>query len=265
MSPPREPVEESVASLIDAWTVMARRHPDGRVDRIDGVTIPWAGVPLPFLNVCVVDSPCADGADLGRRLHALQAHVAHEPHPWLGVLCEAWVPGDWREIVADAGLHVAMGLTGMVAERIVPPRRPPPELALRRVGDEGSRRAAAEINAQAYGLPGELFDCVADPAFWPDDMHGFVGAADGRDVCTTAVFPALGTAYVALVATHPDHHRKGYAEHVMRHALLEGGAALGLERSILHASDAGRPVYAAMGYADTARFALLSTEPPEEH
>jgi GNAT superfamily N-acetyltransferase len=265
MSPPPPLVKESVASLIEAWTGMAHRFPSGRVDHIDGVTIPWAGVPLPFLNLCVVDSPCADGADLGRRLDAMQAHAAHEPHPWLGALCESWAPDDWREVVAGAGLHVSMMITGMVAERILPPRRPPPALDLRRVEDERSRRAVAELNALAYGLPGGMFDCVADPAFWSGDMHGFVGSVDGQDLCTTGVFPALGTAYVALVATHPGHVRKGYAEHVMRHALREGGAALGLERSILHATDAGRPVYAAMGYEDAARFALLSTEPPEEH
>jgi len=44
-----------------------------------------------------------------------------------------------------------------------------------------------------------------------------------------------------------------------------GGSALGLRRSILHATEAGRPVYAAMGYRDVARFALLSTTPPEQH
>ena len=158
-----------------------------------------------------------------------------------------------------------MPMTGMVAERILPPRRPAPTLDLRRVEDERSRGAVAELNDLAYGLPDGMCDCLVAPAFWPADMHGYVGSVAGQDVTTTTVFPACGALYVALVATHPGHGRKGYAEHVMRHALDEGRAALGLERSILHATDAGRPVYAAMGYEDTARFALLSTEMPEEH
>ena len=167
--------------------------------------------------------------------------------------------------MADAGLHVTMTLTGMVAERVLPPRRPPPAIDLRRVEDEPARRSVAELNQVAYGLPEGMCDCAIEPAFWPADMFGSVGAIDGRDVSTTSVFPVLDTLYVALVATHPDHGRKGYAEHVMRHALDLGAAAVGPRRSILHASDAGRPVYAAMGYEDTARFALLSTEPPEPH
>lgn len=249
MTPSSTQVDESVASLVAAFTLMARRFPGGRVDRLEGVAVLWADVPLPFLNLGIVDSPCADG---------------DERHPWLGCLCEEWVPDDWRDVVADAGMHVSMPLTGMLAERILPPRRPAPALELRRVADERSRRAAAELNNAAYGLPEGLCDCLIDPAFWPDDMHGYVGAVDGQDVTTTSVFAVRGTLYVALVATHPEHGRKGYAEHAMRHALSEGAAALGLQRSILHASEAGRPVYKAMGYEDTARFALLTTEPPAE-
>ncbi len=265
MPPRADLVREAVDSLVDAWSVMARRFPTGRVERIDGVTLPWADVPLPFLNFGVVDSPCADASELRRRLDALRAHLAGAEHPWFGAVCEPWAPGDWRDVVADAGLHVAITITGMVAERLLPPRRPPPPLALRRVDDARGRRAVAELNNLAYELPDGMCDAVADASFWPDDMVGAVGAVDGVDVCTASVFPAAGTRYVALVATHPDHHRKGYAAHVMRHALQEAHAVLGLERSILHATDAGRPVYAAMGYEDTARIALLSTEPPEAH
>lgn len=258
-------VTEAVESLIDAWSVFARRFPQGRVEHLDGVTVTWADVPLPFLNVAILDSPCADRDDLRRRLDALLAHLADARHPWFAALCEEWAPEGWRDVVAEAGLHEAMPLTGMVTERLVPPRRPAPALELRRVDDAAARRAVAELNNVAYGLPYGMCDAVADERFWPDDMHGYVGSVDGVDVCTTSVFPALGTAYVALVATHPDHGRKGYAEHVMRHALEQAGAALDLPRTILHASDAGRPVYAAMGYDDTARFMLLSTEPPADH
>lgn len=257
-------VAESVASLVEAWSIMARRFGSGRVDRLDGVVVPWAGVPLPFLNLAILDSPCADADDLRRRLDALQAHVAGESQPWMGCLCEEWVPGGWRDVVAEAGLHVAMPMTGMVAEGILPPRREPPTVDLRRVSDEASRRTVAALNDVAYGLPAGLCACVAEASYWPADVHGWIGAADGVDVSTASVFPVLDTLYVALVATHPEHGRKGYAEHVMRHALEQAGAELGLQRSILHASDAGRPVYAAMGYAGVARFALLSNEAPAE-
>jgi GNAT superfamily N-acetyltransferase len=68
--------------------------------------------------------------------------------------------------------------------------------------------------------------------------------------------------YVGLVATHPDHQRKGYAEAVMRRSIEEGQAGFGLTRTTLHASEAGRPLYEAMGYDVGPRFNLV-VEPHE--
>lgn len=260
---PEDLILESVRCLAGAWTAFGSRFPGGRVDRLDGVSVFWADVPLSFLNLGLVDTPCADSAQLRRRLDALLEHLAEAEHPWLGCLCEEWVPSDWRDTVEAAGLHVAMPLTGMVTEHLVPPRRPPPPLSLRRVADEASRRAVAELNTMAYELEAGQCDCLAEPAFWPADIYGVVGALDGEDVSTATVLPVENTLYVGLVATKPGHGRQGYAEHVMRHSVERGGEELGLRRTLLHASEAGRPVYAAMGYEETSRFALLTTAPPE--
>jgi len=55
-------------------------------------------------------------------------------------------------------------------------------------------------------------------------------------------------------------HGKGYAEAVMRHAAEQAQAAMGFERIVLHASDMGRPVYAAMGFEGTTRVALIGPQ-----
>jgi GNAT superfamily N-acetyltransferase len=65
---------------------------------------------------------------------------------------------------------------------------------------------------------------------------------------------------VALVATSPDHQRKGYAEAVMRRALDEAREAWGVRRTVLHATAAGQPIYRRMGYADTVRFDAFAGE-----
>jgi predicted GNAT family N-acyltransferase len=57
-----------------------------------------------------------------------------------------------------------------------------------------------------------------------------------------------GYRYVALVATHPDHQRRGYADVVMRRALELSDQTYPDRPKVLHASDAGRPVYERMGY-----------------
>jgi GNAT superfamily N-acetyltransferase len=83
---------------------------------------------------------------------------------------------------------------------------------------------------------------------WVPSNIGIIGAADGRDVATTAAALVGDIIYIALVATEPDCHRRGYAEAVMRTAIDRAVAAFGPRRLWLHASDMGRPVYAAMGF-----------------
>jgi len=57
---------------------------------------------------------------------------------------------------------------------------------------------------------------------------------------------------VALVATDPAFQRRGYAEAAMRHALAVAAQRHGAGPTVLHATDAGRPIYARMGYATIA-------------
>ncbi|MHC5212115.1 MAG: GNAT family N-acetyltransferase [Planctomycetota bacterium] len=265
--PPTTPTPPAVAAsarlFLDAFTRLIARVPGSRCGPFPGGTVLWSGTPLPFFNFCFLDAPAPDAAALRRHLDAALAYAADEPEPWFDVLCTEWLPAGWQDVVADAGLHVAQPVTGMVADALSPPRRPPPALAMRRVGDEASRRAVAEINRAAYDVPAGMCDCLAGAALWQDDLFGIVGSVDGEDVSTATAYAQGDVLYVAMVATLPDHGRKGYGELVMREALARAGEATGIERTALHASEAGRPVYAAMGYEETAHFVLLSTEAHE--
>ncbi len=46
----------------------------------------------------------------------------------------------------------------------------------------------------------------------------------------------------------------------MRHAVAEGQRAMGVQRTTLHASMMGHPVYAAMGYVQGPRLVLVGVE-----
>jgi predicted acetyltransferase len=91
-------------------------------------------------------------------------------------------------------------------------------------------------------------------------MIGVVGLAGDIPVATASVALIDGVAYVALVATNPEHQGKGYAEAVMRRALDESREAWGVTRTVLHATAAGQPVYRRMGYADVVRFDAFAGE-----
>ncbi len=62
---------------------------------------------------------------------------------------------------------------------------------------------------------------------------------------------------MALVATDPVHRRRGYADAAMRRALEVAAAAHGALPTLLHATDAGRPVYERMGYSPIATHTML--------
>jgi ribosomal protein S18 acetylase RimI-like enzyme len=57
-------------------------------------------------------------------------------------------------------------------------------------------------------------------------------------------------AYVLNVYTHPDYRRLGLARQLMT-ALMDWCRAQGLKTVVLHASDAGRPLYESLGFRQT--------------
>lgn len=249
--------EESVRLLIDTWVMLVERLPTGKTERSGGVVTALGHVPLPFLNMGTPDSPIEDGDELRRRLRLLTDRVAQYSHPWMFAICEDWAPEDWQAVAGEFGLEVALRLTGMATDRLKPPRRPLPELEFRRVQDDATARDIAEINMHAYGMTPEMVECICNLHLWKEDTHGYVGYLDGRAVTSSATFPVNGTVYVAFVATLPEDNGKGYAEAVMRHSIVEGGRAMGLSRTTLHASEAGCALYEAMGYEKNTHFSWL--------
>jgi GNAT superfamily N-acetyltransferase len=118
--------------------------------------------------------------------------------------------------------------------------------------DDGGCGDIIDVNSAAYGL-----DLAASKpafgrgAFWADHV-AVLGRADGVPATSAAVMLAGGHRYVALVATQPSHQKRGFAEAAMRHALSVAADKFGERPSFLHASDAGRPIYARMGYETVA-------------
>ena len=200
----------------------------------------------------------AGAEDLRGALAVVKERAKTCAHASLLALCEAWAPAVWEQVALDEGFAMALNMTGMAADHLLPPRRALPELAFRRVSDEAAARDLAMINAQAYGMPSDLFECLCNLHLWHADSFGYVGYAAGKAITCAAAFPVRGTMYIALVATVPEAHGKGYAEAVMRHVIEQAARSMGRLHMTLHASDMGRPVYRAMGFEPGARVMLLA-------
>jgi GNAT superfamily N-acetyltransferase len=250
--------EENVKLLIASWKVMTERFAGSKFESSGGVTSAFANLELPFLNVSVQDRPATDETNLRHMLQTMRQRAKTCPHHSMIALCEDWLPQNGQAIATEEGFTFALYVTGMAADELLPVRRPAPELEYRRVQDETTARDLAMINAVAYGMPTEMWEGMCNVQLWQSDSYGYVGYRDGKAISCAAALPVDGTMYIALVATLPEEHGKGYAEAVMRKAIEQGQIEMGKRRIILHASDMGQPLYRSMGFSAGGKIPLFS-------
>jgi GNAT superfamily N-acetyltransferase len=252
-------VDLSFRQMLGAWRIMCAPSP-GRTDGSEGgVDFVFSGIPVPFFNVALVTDPRVSSdalASCGRRACAWAAdkHV-----PWLFVVTHDTLDADVdaAAVLDGCGLAPAMPLTGMLAPHVAPAARVPDGLQLALPADDGLCEAAVDINAAAYGMDLEAGKTlIGRRQFW-DAHYLVVGVAEGAPVCSAAVMIVDGLRYVALVATLPDRQRRGFADAAMRRALEVAAAAHGEIPTVLHATEAGRPVYERMGYSAISSHTLF--------
>lgn len=253
----------SDSQYITAWSRFANNHPLGTVERLDGVTAIFAGVPMPFFNLLFPDAAFDTAAELTARLRSGMEWAATRNVPWLAALNCGWFANESQgrpeEVAAGLGLAPQIALKGMIADELEAVTRPAPELEYRPARDAETRRAMVEINWQAYGMPagGGTMDLDTE-AIWAKPSYGVVGYAGGKPVTCSATFLVDGCLYVGWVATLPEHQRKGYGDAVMRRSLDEAANDHGPRRSVLHATPAGFPVYEKMGYRTVCDYTLYA-------
>jgi GNAT superfamily N-acetyltransferase len=244
----------SISQFGEAWRLMCGASPGYVVDRNPGVDYIFTGLPVPFFNVALVTARDVSASALQAQARQAREWAAPRSVPWMFVVThDALAHGVDAASVLDAcGLTRMLPMTGMRAQRIAPATRFPDGLLLEVPADDDSCAAVFDVNAAAYGV--SLDACkptYGKPAFWGGHVPA-LGRVGGKPVASAGVFMVDGIRYVALVATMPDQQRRGYAEAVMRHALDVAAATYGEKPTFLHATDAGRPVYARMGYEPVA-------------
>ena len=248
-----EPVALSISQFRDAWRIFCAACPDAATGSANGVEFLFSGLPVAFFNVAVLTTDRTTAAQLDAATTVARKWASSRDVPWLFLVTHQTLAPD---VDADAvlrasGLVPVLPLTGMVAEH-VPRASVPAELRLDRPHDEAGYGSILDINGAAYG---ENLDACkpsfARPSFWAGHVP-VVGVAGGQPVTCAAVLMAGDYRYVAMVATAPSVRRRGYAAAAMLHALDVAARTHGRRSSFLHATDAGRPIYERMGYAEVA-------------
>jgi GNAT superfamily N-acetyltransferase len=250
-------VDLSFRQLLGAWRMFSAQSPRQALVSEPGLDCIFTGVPIAFFNVALITADRVSAAELAAYGRRACACAADADDPWLFIVThETLEAGTDPAAVLDAcGLAPVMRLRGMLAPQVAPVARVPDGLQLVAPEDDGLCAAAVDINAAAYGMDLEAAKSfMGRRQFW-DDHHLVVGVAGGAPVCSAAVLMVDGLRYVALVATLPGQQRRGFADAAMRRVLEAAAEAHGETPTVLHATDAGFPVYERMGYS------TISTHP----
>jgi len=250
-------------NLRESFRAIASSRAGGEVRELAGVSIASAGVQFQMFNAAFLSSPVSTEAELGQRILLASLHFSSRGQEWAYWAGENWLEGKAlsrsRQIFERYGLRHSVNLPGMVADRVVPPLKPLPEIEVRRVCGPSGRDAFCGIGSACFHVPFPWFQEVFDAESVWRRFAGYVGYVDGEAVCTAATVMGYDAIGVYNVATLPDRQRRGYGEAVMRYALAEARREHGIERSILQSTPAGYKMYERMGYRTVTRVAVYAT------
>jgi GNAT superfamily N-acetyltransferase len=259
MHKPNTELVESLYQFITVWKLIGRPFP--QVDGADkpGLAISWPNTRFPFYNSLFLTEQLTDAQVLQDRVQAAAAYMRARPHGGWFVLCLDNLGGSAKEslaaILAQAKFVQAIPMTGMAGDIL--PMESPGNSALRfvRISDNATIEAFAELNCVSYSVPIETsLSLVNEHTLWHEHAYGFVAYEGDKPVSTATAIINEGCLFLYLVATAPDVRRKGYGEAAVRHALQTAYEATGIRRTVLHATEAGYPLYLRLGYHPTGKF-----------
>ena len=259
MSQTNTDLTESLHQFVTIWKMLGRPFP--RVDQMDqaGLAISWPNTEFPFYNALFLTEQLTDAQVLQDRVQAAAAYMRARPSGGLFVFCLDNVSGAAKEalstILTQAKFVQAIPMTGMAGD-ILPMAAPGhPALRFKRILDEATIQDFAELNCVSYGVPVETGrSLVKEHSLWHEHAYGFVGYAGDKAVSTATAIISESRLFLFLVATMPEARCKGYGEAVVRLALQTAYEATGIRRTVLHATEAGYPLYLRLGYHPTAKF-----------
>lgn len=251
-------VSLSISQMEGAWRLMCAGAPGYTAEATAGLQYIFAGVPISFFNIALVTGSGLSAEALSTLGREACAWAGTRAVPWMFMVThERLEPGVEAVAALDGcGLAPVMPMTAMVATT-VGPGGTIPGLELTVPQDDDACAAILDINSLAYAMDlAAGKPLIGSRAFWKDRFP-VVGVSDGKAVSSAAVLMVDGRRYVALVATDPGQQRRGFAEATMRRALSNAASIHGERPTLLHATDAGRPVYERMGYTRIATHTLF--------
>lgn len=261
--PEYEIVDENLRS---AMRFFGRATEEGEVLEEPGVTIISSGIDYGVFNLTMLSPPVPHGEDGIERCLAIPARqFGVRGLHWSFWLCEDRLDlhqrRRFKSLCGEYGFRQINHPPGMCADALHPPEPSLPTIDCRKVADEVTRRAFADISAVTFDIPIHIARHVyAHERAWQGDFTGFVGYAGGMPVATVATVVAGGAVGIYSLGTLPGHRRRGYGEALMRQALARAYRETGIERTVLQSTSAGLSLYRRMGYRSVTSYLVYLLE-----
>jgi GNAT superfamily N-acetyltransferase len=250
---------ESIHQFITIWKMIGRPFP--RVDQTDrpGLAITWPETHFPFYNGLFLTGELTDAEVLQDRVQEAAAYMRSRANRGWFVVCLDNVRGAAKKslptILDRAKFVQAIPMTGMAGNILPMEASGHPALRFERILDDSTIQEFAQINCISYDVPRETsFSLIKEHTLWQEQAYGFVSYEGDKPVSTATAIVNEGRLFLFLVATIPEARGKGYGEAVVRHALQTAHEATGIRRTVLHATEAGYPLYLRLGYRPTVKF-----------
>ncbi|QWW72459.1 GNAT family N-acetyltransferase [Rhizobium sp. WYJ-E13] len=245
--------KESVQQLAGVWADIIRDRGLGEVRDLPGISIRWSDTAFAFFNTLTLTDEEANGQLLQDRLLKAANYMADQSKSGFLWLFEDLLDADARNnlehLANEAGLVRALSGYAMAGDILPMGETHHQDLVFRRAATQDDTRLAFDINAAAYGMGAEdVRDGMLGSRIWHERAYTYLGFSQDHPVSTASVIEHDGRLFLALVATLPDHQRRGFGEATCRKALQEAWKGTGLTRSVLQATEAGAPVYERIGY-----------------
>ena len=250
---------ESLHQFITTWKMIGKGFPQTDQSDKPGLAVSWPDTHFSFYNALFLSEAISDAEVLAESVQRAAEYMRTRRHEGLLLVCIDNLSGGAKEgleaALTRAKLIPAIPMTGMAGD-ILPIESPGhPALHFVRIEDSATIQTFAELNCKAYSLPLESALSVSkEHTLWREHAYGYLAYEGDRAVATATAIINDGCIFLFLVATLPEAQRNGYGESVVRHALQAAYQATGIRRTVLHATDAGYPIYSRLGYHATVKF-----------
>ncbi|SNT63436.1 Acetyltransferase (GNAT) family protein [Asanoa hainanensis] len=218
--------------------------PNGRFESAPhGTALLFTGTPIPLLNAVLGLSRSPDAGEIAALAERTAAYAAQQV-PWT-IRLRGSADSEVIAVAAGHGLTVRTGSVMMLRSLSEDPG-PAPERVRKLPGAE--YETFANVLGAAFGAPPQIISGLYNAATLDrPELDAYVLEEGGAPRTVGLAVRTGDHLYLANIATHPDHRRRGHAL-ALTTAMLRDGQAAGARTAFLHSANDTVPLFERAGF-----------------